>query len=306
MRRTRLGVHDVMGPIARLALIMGKDDGLSRTTDILMITHNRPQYTKRSLGQLLDSCDDLSRVWVWHNGNDHETLDVVYSFRGHPKLYKFHHSVVNVKLNEPTNWLWGGGAGDLVGKVDDDCIVPDGWIEVLRQAHELNPSLGVVGCWHFREGDIGESDICERVFSLKGHQIFKNCWIGGSGYLMKRECIKRQGLLRRNQNFSNYCIRLAARGWINGWYHPFLYQDHMDDPRSPFTALRTDEDVLTKVGLTAKRRGIKTVQDLLERQQVGLREILESSLDPRDHIGLRPKLARLVFRLNRLLGNRPA
>ena len=34
----------------------------SGTMDILMVTHDRPHYTKQSLGRLLETCDDRMRV----------------------------------------------------------------------------------------------------------------------------------------------------------------------------------------------------------------------------------------------------
>lgn len=30
----------------------------------------------------------------------------------------------NVRLTEPTNWFWKNADGDLISKVDDDCIAP--------------------------------------------------------------------------------------------------------------------------------------------------------------------------------------
>lgn len=69
--------------------------------DVLMVTYNRPTYTRLSLEHLLDSCDESMRVWVWHNGNDQDTLDVVASMRGHARFHEFHHSPENQRT-----WLW--------------------------------------------------------------------------------------------------------------------------------------------------------------------------------------------------------
>ena len=130
------------------------DKELGTKIDILMITYNRPQYTELSLKRLLDTCDESMRVWVWHNGEDKETLEVVSSFRDHPQFYKFYHSPENKKLNEPTNWLWDNSDADYFGKVDDDCVVPFGWADTLRQAHRDIVNLGIAACWHFMEEDI--------------------------------------------------------------------------------------------------------------------------------------------------------
>lgn len=275
---------------------------MSRTADILMITYNRPSYTQQSLKRLLDTCDASARVWVWHNGMDTKTLEVVHSFTGHPRMYRFYHSEENVKLLEPTNWLWRESEGEYLGKVDDDCLVPSGWAETLVAAHEENAKLGVIGCWHFMPEDVDHSEVQERIMAFAEHQLLRNCWIGGSGYLMKRCAQERQGFLKEGQSWPNYVLNLSARGWINGWYYPFLYQEHMDDPRSANTRLRTDSDVLNLSGLTARQRGVVSVDDLIARQREAVREILTSSLDPRDYIGWRARRHRLCKQISKLMG----
>ena len=71
--------------------------------DVLMITYKRPAFTRLSLARLLDSCDSAMRVWVWHNGDDAATIDVVRSFERHPRFHRLHVSPENVKLRAPTN-----------------------------------------------------------------------------------------------------------------------------------------------------------------------------------------------------------
>ena len=53
---------------------------MEQSIDILMITYNRPEYTRLSLERLLATCDESMRVWVWHNGTDEETLPEYLQF----------------------------------------------------------------------------------------------------------------------------------------------------------------------------------------------------------------------------------
>ncbi len=87
--------------------------------DILMITHNRPDYTRLALRRLLDSCDETMRVWLWHNGDHAPTLEAVRGFAEHPRVHRFHVSPANKKLREPTNWVLAEGDGEYFAKVDD-------------------------------------------------------------------------------------------------------------------------------------------------------------------------------------------
>ena len=262
--------------------------------DILMITHKRPDYTARSLRRLLDTCDESMRVWIWHNGTDPVTVDTVKEFLDHPRVYRFHQSSENVLLREPTNWFWQNSTGAYLAKVDDDCLMPLEWASVLRSAHSANPKFGVIGCWHFPEEDFLPDVARKKIRAFDdGHELMMNCWVGGSGYLMKRACVAAAGLLKRNQSFTNYCIKLAIRGWINGWYYPFLYQDHLDDPRSPHSLLRTDEDMHHWAPLSAINNGVRTVAEWQAQLRRSARLLQWASADPLHYSGWRRQVQRV-------------
>ncbi|MBN1806110.1 MAG: glycosyltransferase family 2 protein [Sedimentisphaerales bacterium] len=268
--------------------------------DILMITYNRPEYTRLSLKRLLTTCDESMRVWVWHNGSDEETLGIVKSFRNHPRFFKFHHSIENKKLNEPTNWLWTHAKGDFFGKVDDDCLMPMGWANKLRQAHVDVPEFGVLGCWHFPEEDFVPDVAKKKIKTFqREHQIMQNCWVGGSGYIMKSRCARTIGVLRPKHSFTEYCIKLAAKGWINGWYYPFLYQEHMDDPRSPNTLLKSDNDLKKYLPLTAQNFGINTLEEWLQFLRNEAVVAQAANINPKHYVGWGSKLNRLSKKIFR-------
>lgn len=280
---------------------------MTGSIDILMITYNRPIYTKISLERLLDTCDDKMRVWVWHNGDDQATLDIVQGFSSHPRFFKFHHSAKNEKLTVPTNWCWEQSDGDYLTKVDDDCLMPYGWADTLRDAHEKNPKFGVIGCWRFPDEDFVPSLANKKIFEFAGgHSLMRNCWVEGSGYLMKRACVKALGPLKAGQSFPNYCIEVAKLGYINGWYYPFLYQNHFDDPRSEYSQLKADSDIETWAPLSAIRNGVKTVKDWQDQLQRSALLLQRVPYDPKYHSGWRAKLAKVQGRLNKLVGKKKA
>jgi len=250
--------------------------------DILMIAYNRPDYTRLSLKNLLDSCDDTMRVWIWQNGRDGATMEVVKELANHPRVYELYVSDENKKLNEPTNWFWEHATAEYLSKVDDDCLVPMGWAQTLKKAHIDNPRFGVLGCWRFLEEDFIPEMAFKKIKKFDGgHRLLVNCWVEGSGYLMKRACVESVGLLNLKKDkkyswiknavigiknlymqntFNDYCIEIARRGWVNGWYYPFLYQEHMDDPRVPHTGLLTDEDFAKYMPLSAVNRKSLTLK----------------------------------------------
>lgn len=270
-----------------------------------MITYNRAEYTRLALTRLLDSCDETMRVWVWQNGSDPATLAVVNSLRDHPRFHHLQHSPENKKLREPTNWFWENSTAPHVSKVDDDCMLPDGWGRTLLNAHAANPELGVIGCWRFYDEDYIPTLAEKKLRTLKGsHRIMANCWVQGSGYAMKRACIEQQGPIRESESFPAHCIRSALAGWQNGWYFPFIHEEHMDDPRSPYCAIKTDAEFMAQRPLSAINDNVETLAQWAARVRHMAYLVQEASPDPKAHSGWRRKLGGLKRRFGRLLGHR--
>jgi glycosyltransferase involved in cell wall biosynthesis len=271
--------------------------------DILMITYNRADYTRMALSRLLDTCDESMRVWVWHNGGHEETLDVVRQLSTHPRFHHLEISKENKRLREPTNWFWSNCDGDYLSKVDDDCLAPDDWGRILRQTHCGNPRLGIIGTWRFYDEDFMPEIANRKICTLPGGQrLMANCWVQGSGYVMKRACFESLGPLRENESFPGYCIRAALSGWQNGWHHPFLHEEHMDDPRSAYCAIKTNEQFMAQRPLSAINDDVTTLEQWAARVKHMARIVQEASPDPKAHVGWRRKLQSIRRRLNRIIG----
>ena len=260
--------------------------------DVLLITHTRADYLELTLPQLLQTLPANTRLWVWQNQEDPAVSAVIARHREHPRFHVHHVSHRNEAIKGPTRWFWSHAEGDLVGKVDDDCLVPDGWIERFEQAHRDAPELGIVACWHFQPEDLFDGSVERRATALPGgHTILRNCWVGGSAYLMKRECVAPLPA-DEDRSFTGVCIDIAAAGYVVGWYHPLYVQDHMDDPRSPNTMLRTDADLLERMPLSVSRVPEMTIASWQEMILDSARIVQTASLDPRDHRGMRAKARR--------------
>jgi len=201
---------------------------------------------------------------------------------------------------EPTN-----GCATYFSKVDDDCLVPYSWARLLREAHEENPEFGVVACWHFLEEDFVPKLASKKIQEFAGaHKLMRNCWVGGSGYLMKRKCIQHGGRLQTSDGFTSCCIRLARLGWVNGWYYPFLYQEHLDDPRSSYSLLKSDDDMRRYAPLSAVNNGVTTIVEWQAQLTRSAHLIQRAPYDPRYYSGWRHMLTRLYGRVKRSIGSK--
>lgn len=265
-----------------------------------MITHNRPGYTALSLPRLCDTVPEDAKITVWDNGSSNDMLALLKQFEKHPRIERIVYNQTNEKLRGPTNWFWHGmGEAEFLSKVDDDGLMPNNWCEVLSQAHMDVPQFGILGTWCFMDEDFDEKVALKKIQIFGYHRLLRNCWVGGSGYLIKRAVIEKIGFIRNNESFTSYCIRAEAAGFVNGWYYPFLWQEHMDDPRSPHTGIKTEEDFQRLRPLTATTFSIRSIDDWV-RKQKELAQILQiCSFDPEDYIGWRAKLRR---RWSQLLG----
>jgi cellulose synthase/poly-beta-1,6-N-acetylglucosamine synthase-like glycosyltransferase len=272
---------------------------VNRGIDVLMVTYNRPVYTARSLAAVFEHSAPATRIWLWHNGNDADTLRVVEQYRD--RLFRFVHSEENVRLTKPTNWLFENATGALLGKVDDDCIVPSSWDTQLSRAHCDEPSFGVLGCWRFFDEDFIPELAHKKIRSFRGgHRLLCNHWVAGTGYLMKRECVADIGLVKEARGFSDYCIELARRGWVNGWTYPFLYQEHMDDPRAAHTGIRSDEDLRRSGPLSAQQHNITTVSAWEQKLRQSARDVQAAPLGLAYYSPMRRRARNLRLRLSRL------
>jgi len=222
---------------------------------------------------------------------------------GHDRFHCLHHSPQNRMLREPINWLFDSAEGDLLSLVNDDCLVSDGWARPLARAHGDIAELGVVACWHFQHADYIPDLAGEKIRGFPGgHRLMVNPWVQGSGVMFKRRCVRQIGPLTANERgFTPWCIRLAAAGWVNGWYVPLIHIDHMDDPRSPHTVLRTDDDLRASPPLSARHRNTMTIDAWVAHLRRSARIVQEAPADPRLYVGWRKTLRRSWSRLRRQL-----
>ncbi len=267
---------------------------------VLMLTYCRPHYTKLSLGRLCDTVPEYGRITVWDNNSGPGMRKVLQEFEGHPRIETIIYNSSNQRLRKPTNQFWYESSdADFLSKVDDDCLVSPGWCETLIQAHEEIPQAGVLGCWRYFDEDFNATVASRKIQAFGNHRIMRNCWVEGSGYVFKREVYQKLGALRRKESFTGWCIRAAAHGYVNGWYYPFLFQEHLDDPRARHSGLRTEADFQQLRPLSADTFKLKNLQEWRRWLRADAQRLQRSSFRAKDHLGWQAKTRR---KLSRLLG----
>jgi len=265
---------------------------------ILMITYNRLAYTQLALSRLLATLPDYAKVTVWDNNSKDDLKSMLKSFETHPSIDQIIYNRTNDRLHGPTKWFWENTRGaEYLCKVDDDCIMPQGWCETLERAHRDVSEFGILGCWRFLDEDFKPDLAAKKIQKFGAHQILRNCWVEGSGYLMKRSVVDRIGNLLPKESFTGYCVRAAAAGSINGWYYPFLFQEHMDDPRVPNSGMKTEADFQRLRPLSAGTFKVKNREAWIDRLRYSAWVLQACSYDPRQYSGWRAQSRRLWTKL---------
>jgi hypothetical protein len=176
-----------------------------------------------------------------------------------------------------------------------------GWTRILAKAHQDIPKLGIVACFHFFESDFDFKRAEHKIQTFGRHRILRHPWTCGTGFLIKRSVYQELGPINGDAT-TDYWVRMAQRDYINGFYYPLVFQEHMDDPKSQYCQLKDQAAIQAAKGVTVTLEHPK-VQDINGlhwwREEV-LSTLLDEPWDVRYYIGWRDRLRRLTRGASRL------
>ena len=146
------------------------------TVHILYPTFNRLYYTQKTLPALLESSDTASyQIRIVDNGSTDGTVKYLQKLN-HPRIERVIYNNKNEGRIKSTKKIWKETNAELIGKIDNDILVPNEWIDNLVDAHLKIPTLGVCGYSHYREEDFDPKNITSVNFVLKNIlQIMITC-----------------------------------------------------------------------------------------------------------------------------------
>lgn len=250
---------------------------MKTTVEIIMITHNRLEYTKKALAALQKQTYPF-KLTIWDNASDDETVKFLrsLSFGVSEKDFKVVFSDKNLGLSEVTNKLFSESREDLVGKVDNDVIVPPDWLERCVKAHEAYENFGFVGGFHFFPEDI--ENLKPHIDTYNGFDIWLKGHIGGCSFVIKRKDFVEIGLIETSDQIlmglSGYQHIFEKKGKINGYlWNPPIWVDHFEDARSQN---HIDNDEYNSYKKNCRRM---TVAEYSERHRKNSEKYLNNNLE---------------------------
>jgi len=267
--------------------------------DLVFITFNRLQYTKLALPALLADPTEEFRLTIWDNNSRDGTREYFSSVQDR-RIVERVFSNENVGLRGAINYLFSKSSADLVGIVPNDLLVTAGWTRTIAQAHADVPEFGLIGCWHLGEEFFDEARARHKIQRFKRHQILRHPWTGGAAGLVKLKAVRECGLLQSNATPA-YWKRMALKGYVNGYYFPLIYAEHMDYPWSKHFAFAGSFDGWAKTSAGAQRHRFRTIEEAKAWHEVVVSNILDGPWDVKYYVGWRGKLANLRHRIHRTL-----
>ena len=107
---------------------------------------------------MLEDPNEEFDLYLWDNASSDETPEYLKDVLTDPRIQEVILSKENLGQTGAMNYVWGKTKAELVGKVDNDCLVTPGWTRILAQAHKDIARLGAVTCWHFFPEDFDYKD----------------------------------------------------------------------------------------------------------------------------------------------------
>jgi len=160
---------------------------------------------------------------------------------------------------QPTLWLLEEAKSDLVGKIDDDILLPEGWIEQIAPLIRAEPRFGMLGCWIFMPEDWNEAAAARKIIELGGVRVLQSMAIAGQSFLARRNLLQKYVLPPgQTYGFPIDQGQMTEDGFINGCPLPLLLAHNMDDPRSPHCLMNRPGGMGEQAALTARKLGFKT------------------------------------------------
>lgn len=197
------------------------------SVDVIFLSHNRLEFTQQSFGMLLANTD-WSLVRALHVYDDHSqdgTREWLYeAIHGCPAEYHLHET----NLGSPVltmNQYVGSTDSEFFAKIDNDIVVPPGWLNALLDVMRRNRHIDALGMEAGRMGIPPDTEF-DYGYEPCSH-------IGGVG-LIRTAALGRRPRMRADGRFgwtefqSQYHL---GRAWIT----PDLMVCSLDQvPREPW------------------------------------------------------------------------
>ena len=268
---------------------------------LVFITYNRLEYTKLSIASVLADPDEKFSLTIWDNGSTDGTAEYLKNEVSDERITDIVLSKENIGQTAAINEIWSKSKADLLGKLDNDCVMTPGWTKTLAQAHKDIDNLGVVACWHLFPDEFDYEKAKSKIQTLGKHQILRHPWTCGTGLLIKRKMFEKFGPIQ-SRGTTQYWLKMALAGCINGFYYPLIYQKHLDDTRSKHSRINIMPFEKACEYMPAHQAGmVKSLRQYNRFHREIVENILTGPYEPKYYTGFQARVRQMLNRAKNII-----
>lgn len=171
------------------------DVGPGLIIDVIYTAWNRREFTEQSFAMLLANTDwgDVRALHVYDDGSEDGTLEFLREkIEECPTEHYLHEADGQGPVGVMNHYIAELGDSDYFAKIDNDIVVPPGWLNALTTTALENPRIDVLGC---EAGRMGIPDEDFDGFYKTAHAR----WIGGVGIFKTKALRERPAMDARGR-----------------------------------------------------------------------------------------------------------
>lgn len=184
---------------------------------ILMLTHNRLHLTKQAIASVLRNTFEPFSLTVFDNASEDGTQDWLESELAEDANVELYFSRENIGIHGGMDWFHARHYGAaFFAKLDNDTVVPEGWLGTLADTLE-DQDVDLVGSLHhtFVRSALAAMERTEAV----GFELFISP--GGSGVVYRSRFVQGYSIssvaTKLMDGWTNHCHRMAQLGCKAGF-----------------------------------------------------------------------------------------
>jgi len=181
--------------------------------DIIIVVHNQLPYLKACIESLRRHTKNCT-VHIWNNNSDEDMVQyldgLMNTIKPNEFEYEIHHHPENAGFIEPNNSMAALGKGEYIILLNSDCVVFEGWDQLMLGHLQADPDLGEVGY-------LGGALDAEGKGIRSGRYGYDIDYVCGFGLCISRDAYDEFGLFNKQLRFaygedSDLSLRLKTAG----------------------------------------------------------------------------------------------